>query len=140
MSFPWGSVLALYNIYIYDLPSLFSKKYAYAGDLALLHFSNNCKMLEEFLRQGMTTRLEYIKNWRPKLSHLKTMATAYHINNREANREFAVHISNFLPFYTVLTYLEVKLDRSLTSHHHKEALPKKLKSSVALLRRFAGSE
>ena len=36
---PQGSVLAplLYNIYTYDLPSLVSKKNAYADDLALVH-------------------------------------------------------------------------------------------------------
>ena len=35
---PQGSVLAplLYNVYTYDLPSLVSKKYAYADDLAIL--------------------------------------------------------------------------------------------------------
>ena len=37
---PQGSVLAplLFNIYTYDLPSMISRKFAYADDLALLHF------------------------------------------------------------------------------------------------------
>ena len=36
---PQGSVLAplLFSIYIYDLPSISSKKYAYADDLAILY-------------------------------------------------------------------------------------------------------
>ena len=40
---PQGSVLAplLFNIYTYDLPSLISRKFAYADDLALLHSSGN---------------------------------------------------------------------------------------------------
>ena len=40
---PQGSVLAplLFNIYTYDLPSMISRKFAYADDLALLHFSEN---------------------------------------------------------------------------------------------------
>ena len=46
--FPQGSVLAplLFNIYTYDLPSMISRKFAYADDLALLHSSENWKNLE----------------------------------------------------------------------------------------------
>ena len=40
---PPGSVLAplLFNIYIYDLPSITSEKYAYADDLAILRSSGD---------------------------------------------------------------------------------------------------
>ena len=40
---PQGSILAplLFNIYAYDLSSMISRKFAYADDLALLHFSGN---------------------------------------------------------------------------------------------------
>ena len=40
---PQGSVLALllYNIYTYNLPSMISRKFAYADDLALLHSFGN---------------------------------------------------------------------------------------------------
>ena len=40
---PQGSVLAfpLFNIYTYDLPSMISRKFAYADDLVLLHSSGN---------------------------------------------------------------------------------------------------
>ena len=45
---PQGSVWAplLFNIYTYDLPSMISRKFAYADDLALLHSSGNWKDLE----------------------------------------------------------------------------------------------
>ena len=45
---PQGSVLVplLFNIYTYDLPSMISRKFAYADDLALLHSSGNWKDLE----------------------------------------------------------------------------------------------
>ena len=45
---PQGSVLVplLFNIYTDNLPSMISRKYAYADDLALLHSSGNCKDLE----------------------------------------------------------------------------------------------
>ena len=58
---PQGSVLAplLFNIYTYDLPSMISRKFAYADDLALLHSSGNWKDLEGTLSQDMFT-LVYI--------------------------------------------------------------------------------
>ena len=48
---PQGTVLAplLFNIYTYDLPSMISRKFAYADDLALLHSSGNWKDLERTL-------------------------------------------------------------------------------------------
>ena len=50
---PQGSVLAplLFNIYTYDLPSMISRKFAYADDLVSLHSSGNWKDLEETLSQ-----------------------------------------------------------------------------------------
>ena len=54
---PQGSVLAplLFNIYTYDLPSIISRKFAYADDLTLLHSSRNWKDLEGTLSQDMST-------------------------------------------------------------------------------------
>ena len=139
---PQGSVLAplLYNIYTYDLPSLASRKYAYADDLALLHTSSDWKSLEVTLSQDMTAITEYLQTWRLKLSHSKTVTAAFHLNNREAKRELKVYNNgHLLPFCPVPTYLGVKLDRSLTFRHHLETLRKKLTSRVALLRRLVGS-
>ena len=59
---PQGSVLAplLFNIYTYDLPSMISRKFAYADDLALLHSSGNWKDLEGILSQDMSTLSAYL--------------------------------------------------------------------------------
>ena len=140
---PQGSVLAplLFNIYTYDLPSMISRKFAYADDLALLHSSGNWKDLEETLSQDMSTLSAYLQTWRLKLSHTKTVAAAFHLNNREAKRELKVYNNGrLLPFCPTPTYLGVKLDRSLTFRHHLVALRKKLSSLVTLLRRLVGSE
>ena len=78
---------------------------------------------------------------RLKLSHIKTVTAAFHLNNREAKRELKVYNNNgrLLPFCPTPTYLGVKLDRSLTFRQHLVALRKKLFSRVTLLRRLVGS-
>ena len=89
----------------------------------------------------MTALLEYLHIWRVKLSHLKKMTAAFHLNNQEVKCELAVYNNyNVVSFCTLPTYLGVKPDRSLTFRHHIEALRKKLKSRVALSRRLAESE
>ena len=130
----------LFNIYTYDLPFMISRKFAYADDLALLHSSGNWKDLEGTLSQDMSTLSAYLHTWRLKLSHTKTVTTAFHLNNREAKCELKVYNNDgLLPFSPTPTYLGVKLDRSLTFRHHLVALHKKLSSHVTLLRRLVGS-
>ena len=60
---PQGSISAplLFNIYIYDLFFITSKKYAYADDLALLHSSGDWKVLERTLSEDMTTLSAYLQ-------------------------------------------------------------------------------
>ena len=49
----------LFNMYMYDLPSMISRKFAYADDLALLYSSGNWKDLEGTLSQDMITLSAY---------------------------------------------------------------------------------
>ena len=96
--------------------------------------------MENTLSQDMTTLSAYLQTWRLKLRNTKTVTAAFDLNNRETKRELNVYNNgNLLPPCPVPTYLGVKLDRSLTFHHHLEALRKKLSTRVALLRRLAGS-
>ena len=139
---PQESVLAplLFNIYTYDLPSMISRKFAYADDLALLHSSGNWNDLEGTLSQDISTLSGYFQTWRLKLSHTKTVMAAFHLNNREAKCELKIYNNGrLLAFCPTPTYLGVKLDRSLTFRHHLVALRKKLFSRVPLLRRLVGS-
>ena len=88
----------------------------------------------------MFTLSAYLQTWRLKLSHTKTVTAAFHLNNREAKCELKVYNNGgLLPFCPTPTYLGIKLDRSLTFHHHLVALRKKLSSRVTLLRRLVGS-
>ena len=129
---PQGSVSTplLFNIYTYDLPSMISRKFAYADDLALLHSSGNWKHLEGTLSQDMSTLSAYLQTWSLKLSHTKTVTAAYHLNNREAKRELKVYNNDrLLPFCPIPTYLirsPYLSDRSHTFRHHLVALRKKL--------------
>ena len=99
-----GSALAslLFNIYIYGLSSIASKKYAYADDLAILYSSGNWKVLERTLSEDITTLSAYFQTWRLKLSHAKTVTAAFHLRNREAKRELKVENNDkILPFCLV---------------------------------------
>ena len=139
---PQRSILAplLFNIYTYDLPSMISRKFAYADDLALLHSSENWKDLEGTLSKDMPTLSAYLQTWRLKLSHTKTVTAAFYLNNREVKREIKVYNNGrLLPFCLTPTYLGVKLDRSLTFRHHLVVLRKKLSSRVTLLRQLVDS-
>ena len=130
----------LFNIYMYNLPSMISRKFAYADDLALLHSSGNWKDLEGTLSQDMSTLSAYLQTWRLKLSHTKTVTAAFHLNNREAKCELKIYNNDrLLLFCPTPTYLGVKLDRLLAFHHHLVALSKKLSSHVTLLRQLVGS-
>ena len=68
-----GSVLAslLFNTYLKDLPSISSKKYTYADDLAILYSSGDWKVLERTLSKDMTTLSAYFLTWRLNSAMLK---------------------------------------------------------------------
>ena len=119
---------------------MISRKFAYADNLALLHSFENWKDLEGTLSQDMFILSAYLQTWRLKLSHTKTVTTAFNLNNPEAKRELKVYNNyRLLPFCPTPTYLGVKLDRSLTFRHHLVVLRKKLSSRFTLLRRLVGS-
>ena len=119
---------------------MISRKFAYSDDLALLHSFGNWKYLEGTLSQDMSTLSAYLQTWMLKFSHIRTVAAAFHLNNREAKRELKVYNNDrLLPFCPSPFYLGLKLDRLLTFCHYLVALRKKLSSRVILLRRLLGS-
>ena len=89
---PQGSTLSalLYNIYISDLPHTQSQKYGYADDLALLYVDKDWKKTEKTLESDMMNISTYLNKWRLKLSTAKTTTTAFHLNNRQANRQLKI--------------------------------------------------
>ena len=129
----------LFNIYTSDLPATFSRKYAYADDLAIMHTDGGWLAVEWALRKDMATIGECLQTWKLKLRTTKTVLAVFHLKNKEAKRELKVNFNNeTLPFCSKPKYLGVTLDTSLTYCRHLESLCKKLTSRVALLRRLAG--
>jgi len=111
---PQWSVLAplLFNIYISDLPTTVSRKYAYADDLAIMHADGDWQGV---LNKHTTTIGEYLQTWKLKLSTTKAVSAAFHLNNKEAKRGMKVNFNNeILSFCSKPKYLGVTLDRSLT--------------------------
>ena len=112
---PQGSVLAplLFNIYIHDLPDTISNKYGYTDDLAILTAHREWKKIESTLSQDMSTLGLYLRQWRLKLSEGKTVATVFHLNNKETKHELDGYIDtrrlNFSP-------QPLTLGSSLTEH------------------------
>jgi len=73
---PQGSVLAplLFNIYISNLPTTISRKYAYVDDLAIMHADGDWQAVEGALSKDMATLGEYLQTWKLKLSTTKTVS------------------------------------------------------------------
>ena len=139
---PQGSTLSptLFNIYISDIPQTTSMQYGYADDLALLVADDTWEKVEETLNHDMQAITNYLQKWRLILSTAKTTSTAFHLNNRDSQRQLAVSVNGtMLPNCEHPVYLGVTLDRTLTYKHHIEALRRKVNVRNGLLRCLAGS-
>ena len=98
---PQGSVLALllFNIYMSDLQTTVSRRYAYDDDLAIMQVNGDCQTVERVLSKDMAAIAEYLQTWKLKLSTAKTVLAVFHLNNKEAKRELKVNFNNeTLPF------------------------------------------
>ena len=114
---PQGSVLVplLFNIYISNLPTTISRKYAYADNLAIMHTDGDWQAVEGTLRKDKATLGEYLLTRKLKLSTTKTVSAVFHLNNKEAKRELKVNFNiETVPFCSEPKYLGVTLDSSLT--------------------------
>jgi len=84
----------LFHTYTFDLPTTVPRKYAYADDLAIMHADGDWKAVEGVLTKDMATLGEYLQTWKLKLSTIKMVSTAFHLNNKETKRELKVKYNN----------------------------------------------
>jgi len=83
-SVPQGSVLAplLFNIYISNLPTIVSRKFAYADGLAIMHADGDWQAVEGVLSKDMATIGEYLQTWKLRLNITKVVSAAFHLDNK----------------------------------------------------------
>ena len=109
-------------------------------DLAILLSKSSWEAVEEGLSEDMNILSSYLKDWRLKLSVEKTVATMFHLYNREATREINIMVDNArLQSQSSPTYLGVKLDRTLSFKQHLDSVKGKTTARAALIRRLAGT-
>ena len=88
------------------------RKFAYADDLAILHYASDWQTLEGTLTQDTAILSSYLYKWKLKLSTTKTVSTVILLYTKEARHELNVFVNGqALPFCTETTYLGIKLDR-----------------------------
>ena len=92
----------------------------------------------------MTILVDYLRKWRLQLNFIsryigKTVSAAYHLNNREAERELDVFLDKNIWCFSKLQSLGVRLDRMLNFKQHLEDVTGKVTSRVSLIRRLAGA-
>ena len=105
----------LYNILIYNLPTWSLAQICLCNDCALMHSSRDWQAVQGVLSKDLVTLLAHLKTLLLKLILSKTVSSAIHLYNREASHKFNVSLDGKCrPFTKTLTYLGMKLDRSLT--------------------------
>lgn len=77
----------LFNVYTADIEATNSRKFIYADDIGLVGQGTTFEQLEEILNKDLDVLQNYFKNWHLNLNANKTTAVAFHLNNRETNRE-----------------------------------------------------
>ena len=116
-------------------------KFGYADDWNLATQSNTFSNLESTLSRDIGHLNEYFDYWKLRLNAKKTVATCFHLDNKQAARKLKVTlagevlVNDFAP-----KYLGVTLDRSLTYRKHTENVRDKVKSRCNIISKLAGTD
>ena len=90
---PQGFVLepSFFNIYTSDIQPTESLKFGYADDWTLVTQSKTFSYLESTLSLDIEHLSEYFDYGKLRLNAKKTVATCFHLDNKQAARKLKVH-------------------------------------------------
>ena len=141
---PQGSVLApsFVNVYISDLPATESLKFGYADDWTLATQSKTFSHLESTLSRNIGHLNEYFDYWKLRLNAKKTVATCFHLDNKQAARKLKVTLAGEVLVHDIAPpkYIGVTLDRSMTYRKYTENVRDKVKSRCNIISKLAGTD
>ena len=140
---PQGSVLApsFFNVYISDLPPTESLKFRYADDWTLAIQTKTFSHLESTLSRDIGHLNEYFYYWKLRLNANKTVATCFHLVNKQTVRKLKVILAEEVLVHDFAPkYIGVTLDRSLTYRKHTENVRDKVKSRCNIISKLTGTE
>jgi len=142
---PQGSALVptLFNMYTNDQPistDNSAKYFIYADDSAIAIQGNQFEIIEEKLTKTLETMSNYYNDNHLKPNPSKTLVCAFHLKNKEANRNLEITWEEeLLTHCKTPTYLGGTLDRTLTFKSHCEKTAKKINTRNCLIRKLGGS-
>ena len=120
------------------MPETTSLKLGYADDWVLAHQSKEWETLERVLTEDTTALKEYFDKWYLKMNTTKTVSSAFHLDNHQANRTLTVKAGDTaLPSDKNPKYLGVTLDRCLNYKAHLEGCAQKVNKRNNLLKKVA---
>ena len=140
---PRGSVLApsFFNVYISDLHPTESLKLGYADDWTLATQSKTFSHLESTLSRDIGHLNKFFDYWKLRLNAKKTVATCFHLDNKQAAIKLKVTLAGEELVHDVAPkYLGVTLDRSLTYRKDTENVRDKVKSRCNIISMLAGTD
>jgi hypothetical protein len=141
---PQGSVLSpiLFNIYTNDQPVYpGTRSFIYADDLCIANQSKSFTVVELRLEAALNNLTQYYQKSNLRANPEKTQVTAFHLRNREANRELEVCWNNVrLENTKYPKYLGVTLDRTLSYNQHIKNTKMKLSTRNNLIKKLSNSK
>ena len=133
---PQGSVLAptLFNLYMSDFPQIQGSFYQYADDIAILTQAPSIQEAEDILNEDLEVVENYLIKWRLTPNPQKSIVTAFHLSNRDANHPIqAKFAGSILSHDPHPKYLGVTLDRTLTYKPHLVKLGSKIRTRTNII-------
>ena len=140
---PQGSVLApmLFNMYTNDHPiHADTRSFIYADDLCIASQGNNFNNIEALLTSALSTMTTYYDTKHLRANPSKTQVCAFHLINREAERELNVVWNGTRLSNTTRVYLGIQLDRTLCYKTHTEKTKMRVNAINNIIRKLANSK